>query len=130
MSMGMPVNQSPAAAALTAAGVPPAAAAGAALASGAGQQAAEKPKQVKMTALLGSISAQLRGQAPALGEASDAYVAERQPFDGEFGDRRQEVVFIGVRMDKAAITALLDACLLTDTEMDSYKQHWNRGDDA
>ena len=57
----------------------------------------------------------------------------RKDFDASadgLGDRRQEVVFIGVRMDKAAITALLDACLLTDTEMDSYKQHWNRGDDA
>ena len=57
----------------------------------------------------------------------------RKDFDASadgLGDRRQEVVFIGVKMDKAAITALLDACLLTDTEMDSYKQHWNRGDDA
>ena len=53
---------------------------------------------------------------------------ERQEIEKDFdasadglGDRRQEVVFIGVRMDKAAITALLDACLLTDTEMDSYE---------
>ena len=45
-------------------------------------------------------------------------------FDGEYGDRRQALVFIGVRMDRAAITALLDECLLNDQEMASYRQHW------
>ena len=33
-------------------------------------------------------------------------------------------VFIGVQMDKAAIIAMLDACLLSDSEMASYRQHW------
>ena len=45
-------------------------------------------------------------------------------FDGLHGDHRQELVFIGVRMDKEAIVRLLDECLLTDSEMASYKQHW------
>lgn len=45
-------------------------------------------------------------------------------FDGEFGDHRQELVFIGVKMDEVGITKLLDECLLTDKEMDAYRQHW------
>ena len=45
-------------------------------------------------------------------------------FAGEFGDHRQELVFIGVRMDKAAITKAFDECLLTDAEMDAYRKHW------
>jgi G3E family GTPase len=42
-------------------------------------------------------------------------------FDGEFGDRRQEIVIIGVTMDQKAIEAALDSALLTDDEMKAYK---------
>ena len=35
----------------------------------------------------------------------------------EYGDRRQELVLIGVEMDEAALRAKLEACLLTDAEM-------------
>ena len=45
-------------------------------------------------------------------------------FDGAYGDHRQELVFIGVKMDKAAIVRAFDECLLTDAEMDSYRMHW------
>ena len=42
-----------------------------------------------------------------------------QDFDttGEVGDRRQEIVFIGVGMDETAITAQLDGALLSDDEL-------------
>jgi G3E family GTPase len=41
---------------------------------------------------------------------------------GPYGDRRQEIVFIGANMDEAAICAQLDSALLTDEEMEAYKK--------
>jgi G3E family GTPase len=39
----------------------------------------------------------------------------------EFGDRRQELVFIGVEINQKRICEELDACLLTDEEMETYR---------
>ncbi len=39
-----------------------------------------------------------------------------QNWDEVYGDRRQEIVFIGSEMDKAAIRRRLDACLVGDVE--------------
>eukprot|EP00929_Paragymnodinium_shiwhaense_P091686 TRINITY_DN51591_c0_g1_i1.p1 TRINITY_DN51591_c0_g1~~TRINITY_DN51591_c0_g1_i1.p1 ORF type:complete len:502 (+),score=138.15 TRINITY_DN51591_c0_g1_i1:130-1635(+) len=44
----------------------------------------------------------------------------RQQFQPPFGDRRQEIVFIGQNLKKAALTAALDVCLLTDAELGSF----------
>jgi G3E family GTPase len=43
---------------------------------------------------------------------------------GPHGDRRQELVFIGIGMDEAALRAGLDACLLTAEERAGGPQAW------
>jgi len=40
----------------------------------------------------------------------------RKLWQGEYGDQRQEVVFIGIGMEEKRLRAALDACLLTDAE--------------
>lgn len=40
---------------------------------------------------------------------------------GIWGDRRQELVFIGEKLDVPAIEAVLDECLLTDDEFEQWK---------
>ncbi len=41
-----------------------------------------------------------------------------------YGDRRQEIACIGQQLEKEALTASLDSCLLSDEEM----AHWQAGD--
>jgi G3E family GTPase len=43
-----------------------------------------------------------------------------------FGDRRQELVFIGQSMDRAKIESSLNSCLLTDEEMRAGATSWSR----
>uniref|UniRef100_UPI00374DE2A0 GTP-binding protein n=1 Tax=Undibacterium sp. TaxID=1914977 RepID=UPI00374DE2A0 len=49
--------------------------------------------------------------------------------EAPFGDRRQELVLIGMEMDKQEIHDKLDACLLTDSEMALGESRWEQFND-
>lgn len=49
-------------------------------------------------------------------------IIEEDFVSGEWGDRRQEIVFIGAGMDEKAIRDSLDDCLCTDEQIVEYKQ--------
>ncbi|SMQ86786.1 GTPase, G3E family [Bacillus sp. OV166] len=50
----------------------------------------------------------------------------RDDWDEKYGDRKNELVLIGIDMDKTLVKASLDRCLLTDEEM---TQNWNEMND-
>ncbi len=57
----------------------------------------------------------------------------KDPNLSKYGDRRQELVFIGQFADtesRAALEEVLDSCLLTDKELREYEETVNKGDDA
>jgi len=58
---------------------------------------------------------------------AELVLADMRQENGEeypHGDRRQELVFIGVGLKHAVIQKLLDACLLTDDEMEMGAERW------
>lgn len=54
----------------------------------------------------------------------DELAAIKALWQGEVGDARQELVLIGMGMDQAALTAMLDGCLLSDHEWAMPADSW------
>ncbi|WP_257346951.1 GTP-binding protein [Pseudalkalibacillus decolorationis] len=52
--------------------------------------------------------------------------AAKKHWDNQFGDRTQEIVFIGIEMEQESVENHLDRCLLTDDEM---KKDWTQFND-
>jgi G3E family GTPase len=57
-------------------------------------------------------------------EDPDRRAAIRADFDGRYGDRRQQIVFIGQHLEADAMRARLDACLLDDAELAAGPDAW------
>ncbi|KAK9819758.1 hypothetical protein WJX72_002032 [[Myrmecia] bisecta] len=65
---------------------------------------------------------------PEAGPQREVILADFDP-TGPYGDRRQEIVFIGAQMDQAAICNQLDTALLTDDEMQKYADNYRKTPD-
>ena len=50
----------------------------------------------------------------------------KRGWDSDWGDRTQELVMIGIKMDEAAVRSALEACLLTDEEMALGRAAWEK----
>lgn len=59
----------------------------------------------------------------------ESIIEIRQRLEGQYGDRRQELVFIGNGMDQARIEEILESCLLTDQEMQFEPSGWSEFQD-
>ncbi|KAF1836086.1 cobW-domain-containing protein [Decorospora gaudefroyi] len=56
------------------------------------------------------------------GADDETLKAIKNDFVGEWGDRRQEIVFIGEMLDVEGLTKMLDDCLLTSNEMKKWEK--------
>jgi len=62
-------------------------------------------------------------------EDSEQLALIEAAFEGEFGDRRQEIVFIGQNLEEEHTRETLDSCLLDDTEMALGMESWKQLED-
>ena len=62
-------------------------------------------------------------------EDEDQIAEIRANFVGEYGDRHQELVFIGQNLDQHLIESMLDDCLLTDEEFVQGPAVWEKYED-
>ena len=53
----------------------------------------------------------------------------RSRFNGEHGDRHQQLVFIGQNLDRKRVETILDSCLLTDDEFHKGPNCWSELED-
>lgn len=66
---------------------------------------------------------QLKFKVTYPGVEAEYQMARKQKWDKDVGDRRQELVFIGgPQMREDCIVALLNSCLLSDEEFNTYKE--------
>jgi G3E family GTPase len=70
----------------------------------------------------GWYAATPREQWPSLTDEADVAANWIEPY----GDRRQELVFIGAGMQREVVTEVLDTCLLTDDEMALGPDKWKK----
>lgn len=57
-----------------------------------------------------------------MAEIPEVRAAIKADFQGEWGDRRQEIVFIGENLDQTKLKAEMDACLLNDKEWAKWRR--------
>lgn len=59
----------------------------------------------------------------------EALIEMQKDWDPRWGDRRQEMVFIGIGIDKENLISRLNSCLLTDSEMNQGVNAWLKFED-
>jgi G3E family GTPase len=59
----------------------------------------------------------------------EALIEMQKDWDPRWGDRRQEMVFIGIGIDKENLISRLNGCLLTDSEMNQGVDAWLKFED-
>lgn len=57
-------------------------------------------------------------------EDADSFQHIKSRWQEPYGDRQQELVIIGMQMDKTALTAQFDACLMTEAEIALGMEAW------
>ena len=78
-----------------------------------------------------TLTVEPQAQWLAAGAANEEHDPETREYIGkvwepEYGDRRQEIVFIGAGMDRAALEAQMNAALLTAQEMAGGPRAWSK----